>query len=532
MNLIYDKFIPVCREDGTRQRIAPWQITETKNPVIRLESPRPDFNGALLQFLIGLLQTTAMPEDQTRWCEKLEKPPHPKDLKRSFGEYHFAFETKGTRGAFMQDFDPLDDQKEEPIYQLLMDFPGDNTVKQNTDHFVKRNTVKGLCPACAVTALFTLQTNAPSGGQGHRTSLRGGGPLSALPVADTKAPWPDKRRLWRDLWLNVLDKESFLAAFTEENPNRNRPEDIFPWLAPTKTSEKGESVTPQNANLLQMYWGMPRRIRILWDSPSSGRCDLCNEAVAHLLTKFKKKNYGTNYTAWEHFLSPHSERKRKNELPPVKTACKAKEGGISYQHWPDFTENDEQAGKFCAEVVARYHRISRQWPDQLRLLTFGYEMDNAKARSYHEAQLPLFHLDDEIREDFSKRGQNMITASLMTAQHLSRAIKEAWFAGKKDKRKDPPFIKNQFYRQTEEIFFKLLKNLRDNFKNSKDENRGKAVLNEWHGVLKTSALALFDYQTRQGDFAYADPKRIVKAEQKLKRNLHSKKIKDILLLPR
>ena len=525
MNLIDDKFIPVCREDGTKQRIAPYQITETENPIIQLDSPRPDFNGALLQFLIGLLQTTAMPEDHNSWIKLLENPPLPEDLKKSFSsKYHFAFELKGEKGYFMQDSDPLDDQKESPIYQLLMNFPGDNTIEKNKDHFIKRDRVKALCPACAVTALFTLQTNAPSGGKGHRTSLRGGGPLTTLLVTDTKAEWPDNRRLWRDLWLNVLDRESFENTFDRET-DKNQPEDIFPWLAPTRTSERDQSTTPEDVNLLQMYWGMPLRIRLLWDSSFSGICDLCGEKSPHLLKEFKKKNYGTNYKVWEHFLSPYFEKNKKSK--ESKTACKLKEDRISYQHWPQYVADDLQNGTFCAKVVSRYHRTIR-WPDQLRLLAFGYEMDNAKALSYYEVKMPLFHLKSDIRSDFSKRVQSMTKASSEIVKCLNRAIKQAWFS-EKDKRSMPYFIKNQFFQKTEEDFFRLLKKLNNSFKGLSNEN-GKDILGKWYLILKKSAVELFDYQTKQGDFFYADPKRIVKAKQGLEKFLWSKKIKSILLL--
>ena len=60
MNLISECWIPVRRADGSRQRITPWQLTDgvSDNPILAVASPRPDFDGALTQFFIGLLQTT------------------------------------------------------------------------------------------------------------------------------------------------------------------------------------------------------------------------------------------------------------------------------------------------------------------------------------------------------------------------------------------------------------------------------------------------------------------------------------------
>ena len=47
--------------------IDPWQIAETDNPVVEINAPRPDFQGALYQLLIGLLQTCFAPEDEDQW---------------------------------------------------------------------------------------------------------------------------------------------------------------------------------------------------------------------------------------------------------------------------------------------------------------------------------------------------------------------------------------------------------------------------------------------------------------------------------
>jgi CRISPR system Cascade subunit CasA len=161
MNLINDPWIPIVRRDGKTERIAPWQITESENPIIALDAPRPDFNGALLQFLIGLLQTTATPENHEKWLDWLEQPPTPETLKQCFAKYAQAFEILSNKGSFMQDFDDLDSD-ENSIAELLIESPGGNTVKENKDHFIKRGQIDTLCTACAATALFTLQTNAPT----------------------------------------------------------------------------------------------------------------------------------------------------------------------------------------------------------------------------------------------------------------------------------------------------------------------------------------------------------------------------------
>ena len=199
MNLL-SPWIPAIRRDGSRCRIAPWQLVETDNPVIELDVPRADFQGGLYQFLIGLLQTCFPPEDIDEWEDSYREPPSPDELKARLAQVSTAFELFSEIGkpAFLQDLE-LDDGEQKAISALLIEAPGGKTLKDNLDFFIKRGQVEKLCPCCAAQALFTLQTNAPSGGVGHRVGLRGGGPLTTLVL-----PADDHATLWQKLWLQSL----------------------------------------------------------------------------------------------------------------------------------------------------------------------------------------------------------------------------------------------------------------------------------------------------------------------------------------
>ena len=202
-NLIRDAWIPIRRQDGTRSLIAPWQITEDfdTNPIIALDATRPDLNGALIQFLIGLVQTVLSPKNDRSWRHGLTFPPDGSAVKRAFEAIAFAFDLDGDGPRFMQDL-TLADGKKNGIGTLLIEAPGSKTLRDNTDLFIKRGAVEEMCLSCVAAVLLTLQINASSGGVGHRTSLRGGGPLTTLVLGDT---------LWQTIWINVLTEEAFLA---------------------------------------------------------------------------------------------------------------------------------------------------------------------------------------------------------------------------------------------------------------------------------------------------------------------------------
>ena len=525
-NLIKDHWIPVQRANGQQTLIAPWQLTETENPILKLTAPRPDFNGALLQFLIGLLQTTLMPEEQ-QWYDWLNTPPTPEQLKQAFSPYQHAFELQHEKGAFMQDLEVLNTEPNS-ISDLLIDGPGGNTIKENKDFFVKRGRVEQLCPCCAVTALFTLQTNAPAGGVGHRTSIRGGGPLTTLIVVDDKKSVGSEDEgalandLWRNVWLNVLNQEVFNTKLTGDHKKTDKAF-IFPWLAATRTSEKGgKDTTPIDTHPLQMYWAMPRRIRITWDSESKGHCDLCDAYSEHLVTEYQTKNYGINYTgAWQHPLSPYSSNSKTGEVLPQH----AQPNGLTYQHWLGFIAGNEN--QISALVVQRYMAISKDWQEATRLSVFGYDMDNMKARCWYEATFPLYVVPDLLRTEFSQNIQLLTAAATEFAGFVRSCVKEAWFSRSGDVKGDTSFLTKSFYQRTEVAFFQIAKDLPNQLK----ERKLQTILNQWHGVLRKTAYDLFDYWAASGDITQGDPRKVAEARSKLGNLMYSKAIKKALMLP-
>ncbi len=514
MNLITDPWLPVRRESGAADTIAPWQLTETRDPVLGLHAQRPDFNAALMQFLIGLLQSCATPEDRERWQDRLVAPPSPAQLKDCFEPVAYAFELYAGQGAFMQDYDELKTEPR-PVEQLLIDAPGGNTRRQNTDLFVKRERVKRLCPGCAATALFTLQVNAPGGGLGHRTSLRGGGPLTTLVIPDESSDLPND--LWRRLWLNVLEQPE-LNALTGDAA-RTAPADIFPWLGKTRTSENGtgRETTPADGHPLQMYWAMPRRIRIRWITGARGRCDLCGEAADRLATRYQTRNYGTNYGgAWRHPLTPYLTDNNGITLPQH-----VQPGGLGYRHWPGMTDNGER--HVCARVVSRYRSLGLD-DAQFRLFAFGYDMDKMKARCWYETTYPLITLPAAVRIDFSRRVQALTDTAELIAGMLRQAVKRAWFDRPGEARGDTAFLKQYFFQHTEGAFYRAVTALKTDLPAGTDGG----VADAWHGTLRRGALDLFDVWSARGDVTRANPRRIAAARAGLRRRIDGKAVRAAL----
>lgn len=514
-------WLPALRADGTPATVAPWQIAETDNPVVALAAPRPDFNGALAQFLIGLLQTAYAPKDVTQWRRRFSSPPSPEALQEAFEVYRHAFNLDGEGPRFMQDLDALSEQKPLPITALLIDTAGSET------HFIKNLPAQGVSPAVAAMALYCLQTNAPSGGVGHRTSLRGGGPLTTLAVAapnDANA----KATLWQTLWLNVLEASYF-------NGDNERDEDIFPWLGPTRTSEKTSKTqvtTPESVHPLQMFWGMPRRIRLDFDELVEGECGLSGATGPPLVRQYRTKNYGVNYGgAWRHTLSPHNQDVSGMALPLHPR------GAIQYRHWLGLVQQPsaKKGEKQRSPALTVTHFINSGIEDcknlRFRLWAFGYDMDNMKPRCWYEGTMPLFHLDEtENRQRFESAVESLVRAAGEFLGNLKSCLKDAWFEDKDPRRNnaDLSFVDTAFWPDTENEFYALLEKL--HAEPSSDEVR-QAAFSDWHGQLDRYTQTSFHRHANTNQIAEQDPKRIAQAFRHLKMYNRKKDIKNLLDMP-
>lgn len=520
MNLIQDPWIPITRQDGTQERIAPWQIAETSNPVVEIKAPRPDFQGALYQFLIGLLQTACAPDDSDKWLD-LWRNPDSGALKQKFESLNSTFELVNEGGpAFLQDFD-MSDGEAKGIAALLIEAPGEKTGKDNLDHFVQGGKVIGGCAACTATALFALQTNAPAGGSGHRVGLRGGGPLTTLLLTQGNAA-----SLWHKLWLNVMDRAAFSSTSSEPLS------DIFPWLAPTRFSDKkGRATLPEDVNPLQMYWGMPRRIR-LERSGISGSCDLCGDHCDDLFTHYRARTYGVDYQGpWLHPLTPYRLDPKQKE-PPL--SLKGQQGGLGYRHWLGMALQDPFNNDVSAKVVSNFYAEKSElldWEEEgqnaVRLWCFGYDLDKMKARCWYEAQMPVLHIESERREDLIAHVSTLINAARDVLKELRSQVKAAWFSRPKDVKGDTSMIDKSFWQATEAAFYQQLYSLSHNPESIRHMPTDVAAT--WLSVLRRSSENLFDHWVLEGEAEDMDMKRITKARRLLRSNTNRiKSIKELV----
>ncbi len=534
MNLLEERWIPIRRASGKTEPIAPHEVTDriATDPVVALDAPRPDFNGALIQFLVGLVQTAWVHAGEF-WDrdEMLWSPPAPEELKRMFAPLKGAFHLDGDGPRFMQDLtlSPGDSPARNEISALLIDFPGAQAIEKNADHFVKRGSGGALCPRCAAAALFCLMINAPSGGVGHRTSLRGGGPLTTMVSYVPNTSEHPPRALWRDIACNILEG----AAFAGRSDQFDLP-DVFPWLRSIgETTGKSGEVQPLDVSRLQVYWAMPRRIRLLFDRDTPVHCALCGSQAAESISSYDTKNYGLNYKGpWRHPLAPYYRSKPTEPFLPIHP----QPDGMAYRHWLGWVLGSTRPGGEIvpAEVVHAF-RSSRVGPGQLRLWAFGYDMDKGKVRCWYESTFPLFDftVDQAGASEATDQGAGivdaLVTAAESAVQLLRFAVRDAWF-GNGESRGDFGFVEASFWNDTQREFFAVVEQvvrlMRQHGPSGYDQT--ESLRRGWLNVLQRSALRLFDELAARGNVEAANPTRLAAAYRNLRGQLYGDKLKGAL----
>jgi CRISPR system Cascade subunit CasA len=371
--------------------------------------------------------------------------------------------------------------------------------------------------------LITLQTNAPAGGRGHRTSLRGGGPLTTIILG---------RTLWETVWLNVVAQDEFSGRKINSEMGIDS---IFPWMGHTRTSEKGEVTTPLDVNPAQMFWGMPRRIQLEFSHKNSEViCDLCGCKTNDVVEKYRDKSYGINYDGyWNHPLTPYYRiKKGSDEYLPVH----GQTSGISYRNWLGLIVNASENMTKPALIVhifreERQNDVAADGLSSSPLWAFGYKMENAKAICWSDSRMPLIHVRKEIKTEY----EDLVRGLILTAELINtitvQQIKKALFKRPGDKKGDFSFISTQYWHDTESAFYLTVNYLQQALL-AKEEII--PLKREWIRTLSQEGLKLFDLYSQTNIIEQADPKRIAIARKELRifSSENNKKIRDPLGIPK
>jgi CRISPR system Cascade subunit CasA len=248
MHLIHDPWLTVRRSDASRHRIRPCDVVNPE--IVDVDAPRADLVVAARTLLIGLMTTAGLADSESDWQRLYHDPPTADTISAALARFAPAFELLGNGHRFCQYQAVIEDGDRQRIASLLIDGSSEESDERNHDVMID---VVGLSPSIAALTLYALQQFAPSGGRGHRQSMRGGSPMSTLVSGG--------RTLWHNVWLNVETTEQLAARSPRRWQHPAGIGDVFPWMGHVRTSETRLETTTSDAHPLQVYWQMPR---LLW----------------------------------------------------------------------------------------------------------------------------------------------------------------------------------------------------------------------------------------------------------------------------
>jgi CRISPR system Cascade subunit CasA len=513
MNLLLDPWLTIRRRSGLREPIAPWQVTDgfETDPVISLATPRADFDAAAVQLLIGLLQVALPPEDNGAWGRRFGAPPSPEELRAAFAPLAPYFELDGDGPRFLQDLTLLSeaDFSRWSIEDLILD----SGLSSPQDHFRKAGTVQALCPRCAALTLLSVQVFGPGGGRGHRTGLRGAGPLTTLVVTD------EARGLWSTLWANVLPQGAFERLNGEGLTRRTRPEDRFPWLAPTRVSPtEGAITTAEHVHPAQMFWPMARRLRLEFAAAEpAAPCDLCGESADRLVREVATRHHGVNYSgAWNHPFSPSQLLKDGRPVP-----VRADERSLAYRNWLGLIAGS--GGRTPAPVVAALEERRRRLESPARLWAFGPSFNNRKEVIWVEGRLETVWPEHDRHRLFGSYVSELIEASGLAEFFFTKAIAEAMGTARA-----PEAHRYRLRQETEGDFFRRLHDLAEAIDANAEPEQITAIRRTWHRHLLNVALDIYHQETAGLLLEARGTARVARAYKVLRQNFWGKKMIEAL----
>ncbi len=536
-NLLYDPWIPVRSRNGETKPIKASEIVH--EDIVAIDAPRADFNAALMEFLIGLLQTVCAPENPRVWRKLFNQPPSEDELENRFEGIKPAFYLDGNGYRFMQDISIKESGNKASILKLIPGVVGKNTVEKNQDFFVKSSQLSNMSLPNLISGLYLYQNYCLSETGGrfgrHHGSLRGRNTVTAYIIKEYG-------NLWENLWLNIIQKNTFYKLTQSGLTNLD-----FEWM---NDNPNGKQKTDNDVVLNDIFWSMPRRVWVDFSELRNGICDLTSKEASIIQDIYIKENgieYKTKLT--EHPLIPYF--KDTEGLHPKKISSE----GVNYGDWLSLV-GSETASQNLLEHVSR-----RNLNGVFKIFVCGYlnHSREAKTLCWYQTKMPLYvvHGKGQNRKEIEGEIKKYIKASHAVANsrngYLSAAMRMAWFGydydeeqkKKKDKKLHPFYnraaksfynhpteIAKSFWNNTERKFYELMDALHNNAGDNGLSDEKKAELRrDWYDYIRKEANVLFNrWAFRSG--IQNNPKRIAKAYNKLIDKLNGKELKqNILALP-
>lgn len=404
MNLITGRNFPVLRASGKTDIVSVADIVSgiASDPVVQLDLGRADLNHQGLEFLTGLMSSCGLAAGRKEWAALYRSPPSTEEVAACLAPLEPFFEMDG----FMQDVDLPDELDQRPISNLFIGGATPDQAAEGRDIFSRQSDLKALGPLTAAIALFGHQSWATSGGQGYRTSMRGGGPLSVLALTGPT--------LWHRIWTSTETWDEVVSRAVGEMPPIAS---AFPWSKPYSPEVAAHPVVPEGSHPLLVYWGMPRRCRLVADR-TGGYCSVTRQPSPVVYSSFVAKNRGYNYPSdvWQHPFAGYRTDKGGMKLP-IRPSGKT----LGLRDRVGVVVSTADGRAIRPRVVSRaIERVGVT--GEVSIAFAGYVTDNAKALAFQCGTLDAGAYQDDaaalLLEDIAKAQETILFWST-SALHLA-----------------------------------------------------------------------------------------------------------------
>lgn len=467
-NLLTDPFLPVrTRDDGVR--VLTLLDLPDADDALDPAWPRPDFNAAALELLIGVASLALQPSNDTSWAQVWKNGPE--RWRDRLTDLAPAFNLLGDGPRFLQELGGLPG-KPAPIEALLIDTPGANGQKKNADLLTHRARYPALGLPAAAMALYTLQAFAPAGGAGNQTSMRGGGPLSTLVIPQAAEGDPEPS-LWRKVWANVLP----VAGPVEDRAM------VCPWMRKGVVAGKIAQGHEQFHDL-HMFFGMPRR---MWLVEGEGVCALSGDA-GPVVTGFLQKPKGHDYALWEHPLTPYRRQKEGAEPYTAKPSSARFRAG----DWIAAAVGEplKTPAAVVRKLSGRSEHLRPVGDEQGPLMRVsGWNMNKMEATDWLSGEEPLYVTGEaELDEELAALARELAHAADDAAGAAVFAVKRALFGdGPADTAKGIlAVVRGDVLDAADAAFHAHMG------RGAKDEEAFDALRRDWRALLLRESLGAFD----------------------------------------
>jgi len=469
-NLLLDEWINVRRQDGSVDRIAPFELSpQQANPPVTFRIGREDLEMATRECLIGIFQTFLAPSDPGDWVKRFhDTPPAPEELKSVFEAVSDPFQVTNSDHPFMQETGKsMEEQDNLPIVDLAMWGVSSRDVRINRNHFVDENQVQGVCSSCGAMVLYMIQTQTPTIMYRYRGAPRGRqtGFVSTFLNGST---------LWDNVTFNVLPESEFKPSPT----SKPSPDKLFPWLAPekyfddTKVYSAGGGVKSRGEDIkvvhpYQVYWTTPWRVSLNHEDRETN-CDLCGSPTSRPVTSYSKQSMGIDYSGrWYHPLSPYQKEPNAEEIAYYSIP----ETGLSYRDIGVFefgidpkTSSDQPhvPARVIQSVSENYFSDYHDVLSEARLEVSGYRIySRNKPAHWEHAEFEFHNINtderDQLRSHVGQVIRGLKAMVKLTRQRLEWGLFGQYESGEFDKpEKDD--INIGLYRDLQEQFWNRMEN--------------------------------------------------------------------------